>query len=821
MDRLVETGSSANDIAMSRPLASLLLLLVACSTAPAPELRRNDAPDRAAAYYSQKRTGSADIHRSYDLARAAMSRMPRYSTAEDRLIDRRIATHTTHPPRPLGQWQFLGPGNVGGRTRVLLIDPDQPNIMYAAGVSGGVWKTTTAGARWEPIGDQMINIAVNSMAMHPADRNILYAGTGEGYFREEQRGTGLPLRGNGIFVTRDAGATWTRLGSTAGEDFHWVNDLVISTHDPSRIYAATRTGVWRSTDAGETWSRIFATAVKGGCLDLAWRGDTEGDFLFASCGTFEQAGVHRTKNGEADAPWETVLAEPDMGRTTLAIAPSNPSIVYALSASNQSGTQHQGLHAVYRSDQNGDAGSWGARVTYESTQKHAAMMLTNARVALASTCNPSAADQFITMGWYCNTISVDPLDPERVWVGGVDLFRSDDGGRTWGVASYWWAGGSQAYVHADQHAIVFHPKYDGKANRTVYFANDGGVFRTDDALAATGHGVDSVCSASHSSMQFVPLNNSFGVTQFYHGAVFPDGRQFIGGTQDNGTIIGSVDAGPDAWLHVLGGDGAFVAVDQTDPRFVYAESQFGNFAYSETGGTAFRRVGRPGDDFAFVTPFVLDPNRQARIWIGGRRLWRSETRGSKWTAASTPLPAQLSAIAVAPGNSNRVIAGTNEGHILGTPQALSATSATAWTVVKPRDGFVSSIAFEPYDPSVVYATYAGFGGAHVWRSLDGGATWTSIDGSGDGALPDIPVHSIAVDPRRRERLYLGTDLGVFVSIDDGRTWAVENTGFAAAVTEWVTIGAGQNGPAIYAFTHGRGAWRAELVKPGPRRRAVR
>jgi len=158
-----------------------------------------------------------------------------------------------------------------------------------------------------------------------------------------------------------------------------------------------------------------------------------------------------------------------------------------------------------------------------------------------------------------------------------------------------------------------------------------------------------------------------------------------------------------------------------------------------------------------------------------------------------------------------VLAGTTEGTIART------NDATTWTTTRPRDGWVSSLTFDPVDANLVFATYAGFGGAHVWKSSDGGATWTSIDGN----LPDMPVHAIAVDPTRRTRLFLGTDLGVFVSLDGGASWSVENTGFANAVTEAIFIGPGDLGPAVYAFTHGRGAWRAELTITGAKRRSVR
>src|SRR6185503_5036888 len=180
-------------------------------------------------YYMQKRAGSADPQRSYAIARERMRRMQRYSTADDAFAGGTGgAIANALETRLIERWTWLGPGNIGGRTRTLVIDPVEPQVMYAGGVSGGLWKTTDGGGQWQAIGDELANIAVNALVMDPRDRNVLYAGTGEGYFREEQRGTALPLRGNGIFVTHDGGASWTQLASTTSSDFHWVNDLVIS-----------------------------------------------------------------------------------------------------------------------------------------------------------------------------------------------------------------------------------------------------------------------------------------------------------------------------------------------------------------------------------------------------------------------------------------------------------------------------------------------------------------------------------------------------------------------------------------------------------------
>jgi photosystem II stability/assembly factor-like uncharacterized protein len=704
-----------------------------------------------------------------------------------------------------------------------VIDPADPRLVYAAGVSGGIWKSETGGEGWRAVGDELTNIAVNVLAMDPADRNTIYAGTGEGFYREEVRGTGLPLRGYGIYVTQDAGETWTHLPSTANADFHWVNDLVVSPHDSSRIYAATRTGVWRSLDAGATWSRVVATTVKGGCLDLASRTDTSGDYLFASCGTFEKATVYRTTDASTSGAWTSVLSDAEMGRTSLAIAPSNQSVIYALAASNESGAYSQGLLGIYRSEQNGDAGSWQPVFTNDPGAANAAtLILANPLYGQLPECNGQAAKrQFINMGWYCNTIAVDPIDPNRVWAGGVDLFRSDDGGKTWNPASYWWTNEDvPSFVHADQHRIVFHPQYDGASNKTMFVANDGGVYRTRDARAELIVAPKAVCDPSKSKVVFEPLNRNYGVTQFYHGAVFKDGQSFIGGTQDNGTILGTTVGGDgiNNWTRVAGGDGGYVAIDPEDENIVYAASQNGNILKKGPGEIPFHQVvAGLSDTFLFITPFALDPNNRLRLWTGGTSLWKTEDAAFRWKRASTVLPSRVSALAIAPGMPNRVLAGTAGGHIARNDAATSAIDVTEWALTRPREGFVSSLTFDPVDANVVWATYAGFGGQHVWRSVDGGVTWAPRSGN----LPDMPVHSLAVDPTRRERLYLGTDLGVFVSLDDGQTWAVENTGFAPAVTEAVLIARGSRGPAVYAFTHGRGVWRAELVPMPPKRRPVR
>jgi hypothetical protein len=316
------------------------------------------------------------------------------------------------------------------------------------------------------------------------------------------------------------------------------------------------------------------------------------------------------------------------------------------------------------------------------------------------------------------------------------------------------------------------------------------------------------------------------VTQFYHGVPFPDGRIYIGGTQDNGTLFGSDALGGNDWRRMLGGDGGYSAIDPANTNVIYATTQNGIVYKSLNRGLSFERevdgitdlggvndFRAVGPNFLFISPLVMDPQDSRRLWLGGRRLWRSDDGAGSWLPASTFLAdgGKVSAIAVGSPDGDRVLAGTHLGTIYRTSQGVNAGTGTEWEGSRPRSGFVSSVAFDPVDGAVAYAAYAGFGDRHVWRTEDGGESWMPIDGSGAGSLPDIPVHSIVVDPEHRERLYLGTDLGVFVSLDGGASWAVEITGFARAVTESLALVTTPTGRRfLFAFTHGRGAWRVEL-----------
>ncbi|HYE87597.1 MAG TPA: hypothetical protein VEA16_14645, partial [Vicinamibacterales bacterium] len=529
----------------------IALLVAACgghSSAPAfvpneDRRPRFDEPGAAAADDLRRRQPAdnrQDMPALYEAAARRMASLTRFASRIDRTLpsaqpqarvwrtgDRVVSMFERTAAGVLDAWTPLGPGNIGGRTRVVRFHPTVHTTLFAAGVSGGIWKSDDNGITWRPTGDGLTNIAVNALAIDPSRPEVMYAGTGEGHLREEIRGTGLPLRGSGIYMTTTGGRSWQQLPATGTPDFYWVNDLELGVADPRRIYAATRSGVWRSSDSGATWTRLLAVNVRAGCLDLAIRPDRSEDVLFASCGSYEQATVYRFPRAADRADAEVVLREMDMGRTSLAIAPSNPDIIYAMAASNAPGPHgiyEQGLLAVYRSNSGGTAGSWHTRVNNHDPTVLNTMLLTNLGTMFQRLCTPQPQNVLpYTMGWYNNVIAVDPRDPERVWAAGVDWFRSDDGGRNWGLASFN-SNTLPSHAHVDQHGIAFHPQYNGDSNQIALIGNDGGIYRTVNARAATSNGPRAACSGGAPiQVHWQSLNRGYGVTQFYHGVAFADG----------------------------------------------------------------------------------------------------------------------------------------------------------------------------------------------------------------------------------------------------------------------------------------------------------
>lgn len=796
-------------------VTAIVLAHARTAYAASPELRQYDRHNQAQAFHALKRapleTDTVPTHRYLEAMQHTES-MPRYSsTRRAGVLSRRTLRSIGMEEPAQDQWEHLGPNNVGAPARAIVVHPTEPRVMYAAGVVGGIWKTRNGGESWRPVANALAGLAVCSLALDPADPNVVYAGTGEGFYPSDH------VRGGGIFKTTDAGRTWLHLPATGGPDFHYVNDLVVSPNDSRLIYAATRTGVWLSGDGGSRWAKVLEPDTPGGALDLVVRGDQNPEHILAACG-LERARVYRSTDRGHLGSWRVVLSKPEMGRTSLALAPSDQNVVYAMAASTESTRHRDGFLGVYRSTDGGN--TWRPRAENADAHKLNTMLLSSAFQAM---CTPQKT--FLNQGWYANVIAVDPADPEIVWAGGVDLFRSDDGGANWGVASYWWARPPyvqklyETHCGVDQHAIVFHPDYDGIDNETMVVGNDGGVWITHNARSGITSGDACYLPTVSSSVAWRSLNRGYAAAAFYHGASFLDGKAFVGGCRDNGTLRGSVDLGPDAWVTLAGGDGGFVAVDPRNPEVIYAEDCGLSIRKSVDGGMRFEPaisgITEAAANFLFVAPFTIDQRNPSVLWTGGSVPWRSVNGAVTWSQAGTRGPSQrpVSAIAISPRDSDHVLMGTADGYIFHTDGAFRADPSTTWTHVRPVAGFVSSIVFSPISDSVVYATCSTFGQPHVLKSADAGHSWIPSDGNGFQALPDVPALSAAIDPHQPSRIYVATDIGIFVSTNAGTSWAVEHGNIDNVATEYLSID--PRSRSLLAFTRGHGVYRIGLDASAP------
>ncbi|MGB0495333.1 MAG: putative Ig domain-containing protein, partial [Kangiellaceae bacterium] len=709
-------------------------------------------------------------------------------------------------------WESLGPEFVGGRTRSIIFHPDTSDIMYAGGVSGGVWKSTDAGASWLPIADDLENIAVVTLAIIPNSPNIILAGTGEGVYVGRPIVRSRGVEGNGIYRSTDDGQTWQAVTQTLNNpDFKFVNKIRAA--QDGTLFAATIRGVWRSSDNGDSWTLMLDQADRvGGCHEIEIQPSSSPNSLLTSCGSFETAAVFRSSdNGNS---WSSVIEEDNQGRTTIAYAPSNPQRVYALSAQNQFGEFPYGLKGLYRSDDGGD--NWQLVASPTSTNPNSRSMLSTTNYVFdCSNTGEYQAGRLAGGGWYYNLIVVDPTNEDRIWTGGLDLWRSDDGGENFSLGSFWWANDDEAsYIHADHHLLIYHPNYDATTETRLFAGNDGGLWQTNnstDSLASNN------CDSSTSSVDWQTLNNNYAVTQFYHGSVSKDGKTLIGGSQDNGTQWRSEEG---TWELINGGDGSYSAIDPKDPTNVYVSSQYAflvKLKIQEGDNEATNITG----DFSnapglFITPFTLDRNDNQRLFLAGLALWRGGTDGQSWAKISSDEYTMnfidgLSAVAVQPGNSNLVILGGTDGHIFRHTSALSGHSNFEMEKIKIADGYVSSVNFDRNNPNKVVATVSTFGELHAWLSEDAGLTWVAIDQAGSEGLPDLPTHDIIVAPHDTNILYAGTDVGVYVSKDNGGTWSPLTSGLPNVPVEELVYRRNNQQTSLFAFTYGRGVFKSQIT----------
>jgi photosystem II stability/assembly factor-like uncharacterized protein len=677
-------------------------------------------------------------------------------------------------------WTWLGPGNIGGRMRSILIHPSTPNTMWIGGVDGGVWKTLNGGASWFPLNDFMANLAVVSLVMDPTDANTIYAGTGEGTSNIDA------IRGAGIFKTTDGGASWTQLSATANSSFYYVNRLAICPTNHLIVLAATGTGIWRSTDGGTSWSQTYSTRAM---LDIAF--DPTGANAIASGSTFG-ATAQALYSTDGGLTWTAATGIPTAGRIEVAYAASSPNIVYA-SANNNSGE-------VYISTDG------GVTYTYVSNPAHLS-----------------------GQGWYDNCIWVDPTNPSVVVVGGTDLYRSTDSGNTWTDI-----GGYSGSVHPDQHAIVSTPGFNGTTVRTVFVGNDGGLFRATDIYGVSS---GSGWTKLNNNLGITQLygaagNNSSGTIV---GGAQDNGtlRDTTGGETGGWTSMFGGDGGfcaaDQSDPNYFYGEYVYLQIHRSSNGGLsssYITSGLGDAGIPGQDGLPPDSKTPPGSDpdgtgpdgdpdtaANFIAPFILDPNNFNTMLAGGNNLWRSvnvKAATPTWSNIKTNTNGSfISAIAVAKGNSDIIWVGHNNGDVYSTANGTAANPT--WTrqdLGTPNlpNRTCTRLTIDPNNFNKVYATFGGFNSDNVYRTTDGGTTWANIA----SGLPSAPVRSLVLAPFNSNFIYVGTDVGVFASADGGASWSAGNEGAAnVAVDELFWMNS-----YLVAATHGRGLFKI-LVSQNP------
>ncbi len=682
--------------------------------------------------------------------------------AERRRASRRMARATL-----ASGWVLAGPSNIGGRSTSVAVDPTNADRVWIGAAGGGVWRSTDAGRTWTLKWRASAPLEIGSLAVDPTTPTTLYCGTGEANLSADS------YPGDGVYRSTNGGTTWRRwaLSETTGLPRR-IGTIAVDPFDSKHVLVGgigfgrvssdnDFGGLYRTTNRGTTWQRLaFISANNYWCHTIVFDPVTRGRILATVTGPGTSSGIYRSNDG--GVTWTQLKnglpATDRIGRTALAIAPSNHNIVYAISADLAS-DRADGVLGVFRSS---NGGSTWADVTSTHFQQERQMS-------------------------YNCTISVDPTDPNHVICGGVDLHLTTDGGATWSRTTRWDAErGTSKYAHADHHQVVMPASAPGR----VYAANDGGL----DVSVDGGN-------------RWENRSTGLATNMFYDVDVAQTDVRFLGGgAQDNGTIV-TTDGRADTFFEIDGGDGGWIVIDPNEADHVYTSSQFGAITRLRNGhrrdvSPPFRDEDSGGIWMVYVT---IDPNDSDTVYTGNQRLYRTKNDGLSWDALTPILDGSpISAIEVAPADSNAIYVGTENGGIF-----RSLDGGTTWSANLTGPDLpgvmVTRIETHPTDASDVYLTIANSGNSHVFRSRDNGLTWTDIDG---GKLPDVPHSALLIRPDKPKELYVACDVGVFMTSDGGTTWR-DATGALPNVMV-VDLVFHEATRTLFAATYGRSIWSATL-----------
>ncbi|MFT6814487.1 MAG: PKD repeat protein [Sphingobacteriales bacterium] len=666
-------------------------------------------------------------------------------------------------------WVERGPASVGGRTRGLMWDPNDVSgkKVWAGATSGGLWYNndiTSSASQWVNVSDMWANLGVSVITHDPVNDDNYYVGTGESWTR--RGGNGSHLVGFGIWKSSDQGSTWTQL--SAASNLAYVNDIVVKNESGNGvIYAASErttgfsvphgvTGIMRSTDGGASFTNVHNLEAVND-LEIAadgriWAGTKNGKVLYSDNGVTWTQSTSGLGN-----------------RVELGVAPSDANYVYAIFESANA------VGGIRFSSNKG--GAWVAKT------------------------EPADADDGIPnddfsrgQAWYDLILTVDPNDKNKIYVGGIDFFRSFNNGDSWEQITKWsnnnnLAALSVPLVHADQHQMIFKP---GSSSEAV-FGNDGGVFYTSNL------------TASQTSLSIAQRNNAYNVTQFYCVAQGPNNGQnlYLGGAQDNGTSQLTSPGFSEASA-VGGGDGAFCHIDQINSDIRIISSQSGNYQYTRNG-SSYSSLTSGGDfidesDYDDVAGIMYSDGNGGTSSSLKRTINIKSGTVSSSNISPTGYSGSASHFKVSPFVNTTLMVGTAQGDLFRITGANGGSPAATNIASGSMAGHLSCVEFGATANEMV-AVYANFGVNNIWYTSDGGVNWTAKDGN----LPDMPVRWALFNPDNNKQVLIATELGTWFCDDitvSSPVWTPANNGLANVRIDMLQIRSSDK--QVLAGTHGRG-----------------
>ncbi|HUO83470.1 MAG TPA: glycosyl hydrolase [Thermoanaerobaculia bacterium] len=688
----------------------------------------------------------------------------------------------------------IGPAVMGGRIAALDATPGSPSTIWVGAASGGVWKSIDDGTTFKPVFDKYTQ-SIGAIAIDPSSADTVWVGTGESWVRNSVS------IGTGVYRTTDGGESWTVMG--LGDTQH-ISRILVHPKKSDTVYvcatghlwdANQERGVFRTTDGGKNWEKILYVDANTGCSDLAIDPQEPG-ILYAGMWQFRRypdffesggagSGLHKsTDGGKSWTKIQKGLPEGMLGRIAVAVSPSRPSVLYALVEAKKTG--------MYRSN---DFGSSWEQVN----------------TGFNVTVRP----------FYFALVVVDPTDYNRVYKPGLSLGISSDGGKSFN-APLGFGGG----VHSDHHALWIDPRNPS----VLLLGTDGGLYRSSDR-GGTWH-----------------FLNSLPISQFYQVSVDNEMPYNVyGGLQDNGSWTGPSRAaggiGNRHWRNLGGGDGFHVVPDPTDSDVVFFESQGGNIVRirQSTGETRdikpLPAAGEPAFRFNWNTPIHASRNEPGTIYLGSQFLFRTRDRGESWERISPDLTTNdprkqrqklsgglsidnstaenhttIITVNESPLDGKVIWVGTDDGNL-----QLTRDGGKSWTNVVanvpglPASTWVSNVEAGHHHPGVAYVTFDGHRTGdmktYVYRTRDFGQSWESL------VTGDLAGYAqvIREDPVAPHLLFLGTEFGLFISIDGGANWAPYRENFPPVPVDGIAIHPRDSD--VILATHGRGVWIIDDITP--------